>query len=77
MLADLLPGITTPVRVIAGSDDQVVPPVNATYLAERLPSGRADLVDGAGHWVQQEQPEQVSRLLIQFLHDQAPRSARR
>jgi pimeloyl-ACP methyl ester carboxylesterase len=25
------------------------------------------LVDGAGHWVQQEQPEQVSRLLIEFL----------
>ncbi len=28
------------------------------------------LLEGAGHWVQQEQPEQVSRLLIQFLHDQ-------
>jgi len=26
-----------------------------------------DLVDGAGHWVQQEQPEEVSRLLLQFL----------
>jgi pimeloyl-ACP methyl ester carboxylesterase len=25
------------------------------------------LLDGAGHWVQQEQPEQVSRLLIEFL----------
>jgi len=25
------------------------------------------LVEGAGHWVQQEQPEEVSRLLIQFL----------
>jgi pimeloyl-ACP methyl ester carboxylesterase len=25
------------------------------------------LVDGAGHWVQQEQPEQVSALLVQFL----------
>ena len=25
------------------------------------------LVDGAGHWVQQEQPEQVSSLFIQFL----------
>jgi len=25
------------------------------------------LVDGAGHWVQQEQPERVSALLIQFL----------
>ena len=24
-------------------------------------------VDGAGHWVQQEQPEQVGRLLTAFL----------
>ena len=28
------------------------------------------LLEGAGHWVQQEQPEQVSALLIQFLRDQ-------
>jgi len=28
-------------------------------------------VDGAGHWVQQEQPEEVSRLLMQFLRDKA------
>jgi pimeloyl-ACP methyl ester carboxylesterase len=25
------------------------------------------LIDGAGHWVQQEQPEQVSHLLLQFV----------
>jgi pimeloyl-ACP methyl ester carboxylesterase len=25
------------------------------------------LVDGAGHWVQQEQPDEVSRLLLEFL----------
>lgn len=31
----------------------------------------AHLVDGAGHWVQQEQPEQVSRLLTQFLKQEA------
>jgi pimeloyl-ACP methyl ester carboxylesterase len=29
------------------------------------------LLDGAGHWVQQEQPEQVSTLLVQFLRDYA------
>jgi pimeloyl-ACP methyl ester carboxylesterase len=29
------------------------------------------LLDGAGHWVQQEQPEQVSALLVQFLRDSA------
>jgi pimeloyl-ACP methyl ester carboxylesterase len=25
------------------------------------------LLEGAGHWVQQEQPEAVSRLLVDFL----------
>jgi pimeloyl-ACP methyl ester carboxylesterase len=29
------------------------------------------LLEGAGHWVQQEQPERVSELLIEFLRDQA------
>jgi pimeloyl-ACP methyl ester carboxylesterase len=29
------------------------------------------LVDGAGHWVQQEQPETVSRLLVEFLQRKA------
>ena len=28
-------------------------------------------LEGAGHWVQQEQPEAVSRLLVQFLRDHA------
>lgn len=28
-------------------------------------------IDGAGHWVQQEQPEQVSRLLLDFLSSSA------
>jgi pimeloyl-ACP methyl ester carboxylesterase len=29
------------------------------------------LVDGAGHWVQQEQPGRVSELLLEFLRDHA------
>ena len=31
------------------------------------------LVDGAGHWVQQEQPAEVSRLLLAFLREAAKR----
>jgi pimeloyl-ACP methyl ester carboxylesterase len=27
------------------------------------------LVEGAGHWVQQEQPDEVSRLLLGFLRE--------
>jgi pimeloyl-ACP methyl ester carboxylesterase len=30
-------------------------------------------VDGAGHWVQQEQPERVSALIVEFLQRNAPR----
>jgi pimeloyl-ACP methyl ester carboxylesterase len=33
------------------------------------------LVEGAGHWVQQEQPQQVTRLLLQFLRQAAERTA--
>jgi pimeloyl-ACP methyl ester carboxylesterase len=29
-----------------------------------------ELLDGAGHWVQQEQAEKVSALLVQFLRQQ-------
>jgi pimeloyl-ACP methyl ester carboxylesterase len=29
------------------------------------------LLEGAGHWVQQEQPERVSELLIGFLRAEA------
>jgi pimeloyl-ACP methyl ester carboxylesterase len=31
----------------------------------------AHLLNGAGHWVQQEQPEEVSKLLVQFLQEKA------
>ena len=34
------------------------------------------LIDGAGHWVQQEQPAEVSRLLLQFLERAADRRGR-
>jgi hypothetical protein len=31
-------------------------------------------VEGAGHWVQQEQPEEVTRLLLTFLQKAGSRS---
>jgi pimeloyl-ACP methyl ester carboxylesterase len=33
----------------------------------------AHLIDGAGHWVQHEQPTEVNRLLLQFLQQAARR----
>jgi pimeloyl-ACP methyl ester carboxylesterase len=34
----------------------------------------AHLIEGAGHWVQQEQPEQVSKLILEFLRNNAPKA---
>jgi pimeloyl-ACP methyl ester carboxylesterase len=34
------------------------------------------LVDGAGHWVQQEQPAEVNRLLLQFMQHPRERASR-
>jgi MFS family permease len=46
-LAKLLPGIQTPVRIVAGADDQVVPRSNAEFLHERLPNAKVDLIGSA------------------------------
>jgi pimeloyl-ACP methyl ester carboxylesterase len=63
--------IDVPSMFIAGKSDwgtYQVPGVFEAMLKSACTQMRAaHLLDGAGHWVQQEQPEQVSRLLVQFL----------
>jgi pimeloyl-ACP methyl ester carboxylesterase len=67
--------IDVPSMFIAGSSDWGV--YQTPGAVDRMRSTACTrmvgfhLVDGAGHWVQQEQPEQVSRLLIQFLRGQS------
>jgi pimeloyl-ACP methyl ester carboxylesterase len=67
--------IDVPSWFIAGTSDWCT--YQTPGVAERMRSTVCTqmlgfhLVEGAGHWVQQEQPEQVSELLIRFLADQA------
>jgi pimeloyl-ACP methyl ester carboxylesterase len=68
-LADLLPGIKTPVRVVAGADDQVVPPANAEFLRQRLPRSRVDLIPGAGHFCWEEKPAEYAALVTGWWAD--------
>jgi pimeloyl-ACP methyl ester carboxylesterase len=62
-LRDLLPGIQTPVQIVAGRRDAVVPPVNAAYLHQRLPHSELHLLD-SGHFVWEDAAEQYAALLI-------------
>jgi pimeloyl-ACP methyl ester carboxylesterase len=62
-LADLLPTITTPVTIVNGRTDRVVPVANAEFLHERLPNSRLELID-AGHFVWEEKPAEYASIIL-------------
>jgi pimeloyl-ACP methyl ester carboxylesterase len=62
VLRDVLPGIQTPVQIIAGSRDAVVPLVNAEYLHERLPHSELRVVD-AGHFTWEDAADEYAALV--------------
>jgi pimeloyl-ACP methyl ester carboxylesterase len=71
--------IHQPALFIAGSKDAVITGFGAKRVADLepiLPNLRQKLIiDGAGHWIQQERPEQVNAALIAFLKENAVGSA--
>jgi pimeloyl-ACP methyl ester carboxylesterase len=62
-LAELLPQITTPVTIINGRHDRVVPLVNAGFLDERLPDSRLAIID-AGHFVWEEATAEYASIVL-------------
>jgi len=65
ILQDMLPRIETPVRIIAGRRDRVVPPVNAEFLHERLPHSDLHLVD-SGHFVWEDAADEYAALVTDW-----------
>jgi pimeloyl-ACP methyl ester carboxylesterase len=62
-LAELLPQIATPVTVINGRHDRVVPLANAEFLDERLPNSRVVVIDG-GHFIWEEAPAEYASAVL-------------
>jgi pimeloyl-ACP methyl ester carboxylesterase len=62
-LADLLSQIATPVTLINGRNDPVVPLANAEFLDERLPNSRLVIID-AGHFVWEEAPAEYASAIL-------------
>jgi len=65
ILRDRLPGIQTPVQLIAGQRDPVVPPVNAEFLHERLPKSKLDIID-AGHFTWEDGADEYAALVTSW-----------
>jgi len=70
VLAGLLPQIDTPVQIIAGAGDTAVPPVNATFLHERLPHSKLDVLD-AGHFTWEDAAAEYAALVTNWWRDTA------
>ncbi len=65
ILRDLLPTIETPVQIITGARDPVVPPVNAEFLHERLPKSKLDLID-ALHFIWEDAADEYAALVTSW-----------
>jgi len=67
-LAALLPQVESPVTIITGSRDRVVPVANAEFLNQRLPDSRLEIID-AGHFVWEEAPAEYGSIILDSISD--------
>lgn len=65
--APFLPLLDMPVLVMADEDDQIVPPVNARYLASAIPGAALEMFSGGGHLFILSQRKAFAEKLRDFL----------
>ena len=66
VLQGLLPSILTPVQIVAGKNDDLVPWSNNQYLADTLPNSVAHALD-AGHFAWEEAANDYGRLVAEWV----------
>jgi len=59
--------IGVPVLVVGGADDKMAPPKYQQALGERIATARLELLPGAGHYPQAEQPEPFNQIVRAFV----------
>jgi pimeloyl-ACP methyl ester carboxylesterase len=65
-LAGLLPGLETPVTIVNGLHDPVVPITNAQFLNSRLPTSRLVALDAA-HFIWEEEPDAYAAAVVESI----------
>jgi pimeloyl-ACP methyl ester carboxylesterase len=64
-----LEGLRMPALVIVGAEDVLTPPQESVRMVERLPRGRLEILQGAGHLSNLEEEERFNRALVSFITD--------
>jgi pimeloyl-ACP methyl ester carboxylesterase/ketosteroid isomerase-like protein len=63
---------TAPSLMISGDEDFVLPPSLSDGMEAYFPDLERKVITDCGHWTQQEAPEEVNRLIIDWLDRRAP-----
>jgi 3-oxoadipate enol-lactonase len=66
---DVLPRveeIRAPTLIICGTEDRMTPTKYSHYLASKIPRSDLRLIEGAGHLVMVERPQEVNRALLEW-----------
>lgn len=66
-LRDELPSIAAPTLVISGAQDPAAPPEHQQLIADAIPGARLEVVDDAAHLAAVQQPQIVTRLILDHL----------
>ena len=66
---DDLGRVNAPACLIAGSHDQNAPARTMEKMAAKMPNARYHLIEGTGHMIQQEAPDETNQILTEFLKD--------
>ncbi|TDO14450.1 pimeloyl-ACP methyl ester carboxylesterase [Mycobacterium sp. BK086] len=62
--------ITVPSLFVGGTADPIAPTMNPARAREVVAGPYTEMwIEGAGHWVQQERPDEVNRILLEFLRE--------
>jgi len=61
--------ITMPALMVCAENDPITTPQMAEGMESHVSNLTTRLINNCGHWTQQEQPDEVNRLIIEFLGD--------
>jgi pimeloyl-ACP methyl ester carboxylesterase len=64
---DVVASFTGPLVVAVGDRDDILPVDEARQIAESAPDGRFEVVEGAGHVVSADAPDEFNRILLELL----------
>lgn len=73
--AGMIEKVAVPSLMIMAENDVVLTPAMADGMERYVPDLERHLVRGSGHWTQQEHPDEVSRVLLDWLGRRFPEPA--